>query len=193
VLVVPALRDVYPDGPDRDAVRRLREVALDVDYEAQALREALAYALAQWGQRDLVQGRIDELTENVGDGSDTDELHFVRELADVHYELREYRVAAALWQRFVDGMQALDAPVSALDWYNVACVSALAGRTDAALAAIERCAALLAVGKNDSTTAITRSMFETDPDLRSIRGTERFAAATARAFGGPGAGEETRR
>ncbi|MDA0372193.1 MAG: hypothetical protein O2865_00265 [Planctomycetota bacterium] len=181
-LVVPALRDVYPRGPEPGARTQLRAVAEDEDFESQALRDALAYAFAQWGERDLVQPRLDEYQENAGSGSDTDELFFVRALAVVHYELREYEVAGKLWQRFVAGMQGLDAPVGAMDQYNAACTLARAGDTAGALEAIERCADLVAAGKVDSRAAITRRMFETDPDLLSIRAEERFVKATAKAF-----------
>jgi hypothetical protein len=192
-LVVPALRDVYPKGPERAAILRLREVAEDSDFEAQPLREALTYALAQWGERDLVAGRLAELNENAGEGRDTDELHFVRELAEVHYELRDYPAAAKHWQRYLHGMRTLELEPNALEFYNAACALALAAEIEAALDALTSCAALVAAGKIDTATPITRSMFETDPDLRAIRGQERFAAATKKAFGdGPKAGEKRR-
>ncbi len=181
-LVVPALRDVYPRGPEPGARTQLRVVAEDEDFESQALRDALAYAFAQWGERDLVQPRLDEYQENAGDGTDTDELFFVRALAVVHYELREYAEAGRLWLRFTTGMAGLDAPVGAMDLYNAACSLSLAGEAEAALGAIERCSDLVAAGKVDSRAAITKQMFETDPDLRSIRGEERFAKAKAQAF-----------
>ena len=85
-------------------------------------------------------------------------------------------------RRHVAGMQGLDAPVGAMDQYNAACTLARAGDTAGALEAIERCADLVAAGKVDSRAAITRRMFETDPDLLSIRAEERFVKATAKAF-----------
>ncbi|MEY2980730.1 MAG: hypothetical protein ACO4CT_00655 [Planctomycetota bacterium] len=187
-LVVPALRDVYPRGPEPGARTQLRAVAEDEDFESQALRDALAYAFAQWGERDLVQPRLDEYGENAGNGADTDELFFVRALAVIHYELREYAEAAKLWQRFTAGMDGLEAPIGALDHYNAACSLALAGEAEAALAALERCADLVAAGKVDSRAAITERMFETDPDLGSIRAQERFGRAMKKAFPDKGDG-----
>lgn len=189
-LVVPALRDVYPRGPEPSARTQLRTVAEDEDFESQALRDALSYAFAQWGERDLVQPKLDEYRENAGEGTDTDELFFVRALAVVHYELREYEEAGKLWLRFTSGMEALDAPVGAMDHYNAACTLARAGQTESALSAIERCAALVAAGKVDSRAAITRQMFETDPDLLSIRAEARFATAQAKAFPEKGDGTD---
>lgn len=189
-LVVPALRDVYPRGPEPGARTQLRTVAEDEEFESQALRDALAYAFAQWGERDLVQPRIDEYRENAGEGTDTDELFFVRALAFVHYELREYEEAGKLWLRFTSGMEELDAPVGAMDHYNAACTLARAGQTGSALAAIERCADLVAAGKVDSRAAITERMFETDPDLQSIRAEARFSGAKARAFPDKGDGSD---
>lgn len=181
-LVVPALRDVFPKAPDPNAVRRMREMAADVERESQALREALSYALAGWGDRELVEARIAQLTKDAGDASDTDELWFVRELARVHYELRDYAAAAAEWRRYVKRLDALDVDPGAIHLYEAACATALSGAHDEALTLIERCAELVGDGRVDSTIEITRKMFESDPDLRSIRGTERFAAAQARAF-----------
>ncbi|MBK8980542.1 MAG: hypothetical protein IPM29_31960 [Planctomycetes bacterium] len=182
-LVVPALRDVYPGSPGDGALARFAEIVEDEDFEAQALREALTYALAQWGRRSYVQARIDELTSHAGEGRNGDELHFVRLLAFLHYQLRDYATAAATWERFLNGCRAIEQRASPADEYNAACSLALAGRTDDALAAIERCAAGIAAGQDDSPQPLSRTMFDTDPDLRAIRPHERFAAAVRTAFG----------
>jgi DNA-binding NarL/FixJ family response regulator len=86
------------------------------------------------------------------------------------------------------GMDGLEAPIGALDHYNAACSLALAGEAEAALAALERCADLVAAGKVDSRAAITERMFETDPDLGSIRAQERFGRAMKKAFPDKGDG-----
>lgn len=187
-LVVPALRDLYPKGPEEAVVRAFAEICEDTDFESQALREAVSYALAQWGRREFVQDQLDEYTENAGEGQTADELHFVRALAGIHYNLREYERSADLWTRFLQGTLALGGEPSAHEEYNAACNLALAGRREAALAAMERCAARIAEGKMQSTAPLTRSMFETDPDLRSIRPDPRYSAATEQAF--PGAEDQ---
>lgn len=183
VLVVPPLRDVFQKPPEASTLHRLEEMAKDEDFESEELREALSLALAQWGRRDLVKKRLDTYTENAGDGKTADELHFVRALAKLEYELREYPEAAAWWERFITGTVALGDRVAAIDEYDAACSYSLAARGDDALAALERCAALVADGKVDSSAVITREMFENDPDLRAVRGHERFAAAMTKAFG----------
>ena len=182
-LLVPALRDVFKEPPEAVTLDRLTEIARDTDFESQDLREALALALAQWGRRELAQKQIDSFVENAGSQRTVDELHFVRGLAKLHYELREYPTASSWWSRFRDGTVALGSRLSAIDEYDSACSFALAGRPDDALAALERCATLVAAGKVDSSVAITRPMFDLDPDLRSVRSHERFTAATRRAFG----------
>ena len=48
---------------------------------------------------------------------------------------------------------------------------------------MERCAERIAEGKMQSTAPLTRSMFETDPDLRTIRKDPRYPVLTDRAFG----------
>lgn len=180
--LLPALRDLFAEPPDEDTLDRLMVIAKNEDFEIDALREALAVALAQWGRPELVRKRIDELVELSGPRRTVDELYFVRALAKYHYEMRAYPAAATWWARYVEGKAAIEDHVSAIDEYDIACCNALADRSDEALSAIERCAALVAADKVDSSAAITASMFDTDPDLRSIRATERFAAARKLAF-----------
>lgn len=182
VLVVPALRDIYPNGPGQAVIQRLVDIAEDEDFEAQPLREAVGYALAGWGDRRFVQDRIDELERNAGERKDSEELHFVRELAFVHYNLRDYASGASNWQTYRSGMRALEAPLTAHDHYNAACCLALSGQRDAALAAIEDCAERIASGPLDTTAELNERMFDTDPDLRAIRPTDRFRAAQHKAF-----------
>ncbi len=180
--VVPALRDLFPEPPAEATIRRLVEMAKDEEFESEDLREALSLALARWGHRELVQKRIDTFVESAGKGKTADELHFMRALGKLNYELREYPEAALWWSRFIDGTVALGSRVAAIDEYDAACSFALAKRADDSLAALERCAALVAAGKVDSSAAITREMFEQDPDLKSVRGHERFTKAQAVAF-----------
>ena len=193
---LPALRDVFPKGPSADEIAGLRRIALDEELEPQALREAVELALAQWGQRDLLDRRIAELVADAGDGSDTAELYFVGRLAHLLYESRDYAAAARRWQQFVEGMDRLGSEVSATSLYAAACATSRAGRVDGALDLLQRCAERIAAGLLDSRQELTRRMFEQDPDLRQIRPSPRFAAIVDTAFGPPAvedSGPEERR
>ena len=184
--IVPALRDVFPTGPSPEMLDRLTEICADEEFETEALRVQLGYALAQWGRRRFVQARLEELETNAGRGQTSDELYFVRELARLHYQLRDYPRAADRWQRFLAGTRALGTDPRALDLYDAACCAALAGRADAGLDAVEACLKAVAAGRTDSTQEITREMFETDPDLRLLRSLPRFQKAVKAAFGDGG-------
>ncbi len=180
--VVPALRDVYPDGPSSAVINAMAEIARDDRFEAEELRIAVSYALAQWGRREFVESHIHELEQNAGEGKTSDELWFVRELAGVYYRLRDYAHAADLWQKYLDGTRALGSRPSALDLYNAACNLSRAGRVEPALGAVEGCCQRIADHDLDTSQKFSRKMFETDPDLRAIRVRPRFAAAVDKTF-----------
>lgn len=181
-LVVPALRDLYPQGPDRGSIRAMRRIAEDQDFEAQDLRRVLIYALAQWGERDLVEEQIASLRRNAGEGENEDELIFLEQLGRLHYELREYSVAAELWTRFLRSMEAIQMTPTPFGYYNTACSLCLSGDQERAFAELERCGALLRSPHLDPSARIERRLFDEDPELRTIRSTRRFQELVASIF-----------
>lgn len=190
--VVPALRDLFPKGPGEDDLAALRAIADNREFEPEDLRVALGYALYQWGQRDIVERRVTELTRSAGERSTADELFFVRELAVLRYLVRDFAAAADTWVEFLRSTEALDDTPSALDYYNATCNLSLAGRIPQALAELERCATSLATRPQESSVELTREMFAKDPDLRAIRSTKRFEALVERAFPKPAGGKNAR-
>lgn len=173
-MVVPALRDLYPRGPDRDSIRAMRKIAEDEDFEAQQLRLTLINALAQWGERDLVEGQIADLREKADDGSNDEELLFLRQLGRLHYELREYETAATLWLEYLRKMEALKLDPLPFDYYNTACTLSMTGKIEEAFAELDRCARLLRSPHVDRSAKIKKNLWEEDPELRAIRPTRRF-------------------
>lgn len=187
--LLPALRDILESPPADDILDRLEGMAADEDFEAEAFRYELMLAVAQWGRRKVVQKRLDVLVELAGRRQSAEELGICRTLAQLHYDLREYKTASTWWNQYQKGKAKLDDPPNAMDEYNIACCNALAGRVDLALAAIERCADAVRSGRNDSVAPVTGKMFDEDPDLRSIRDHERFRTARKHGFGDPAAQE----
>lgn len=180
--LVPALRDLYPEGPDRSYRRELRAVAEDAELEMTTLRESLALALAQWGDRSLVQEKLAELEEQSGSGANQDELFFMRQLAQLHYELRDYRVAAETWKRVLRRSEELELPVAPADYYNGACNLCLSGDLDAAFAELDRCAKAMTDPYTDESLKLEKELFERDPDLRTLRPMPRFRALVDKMF-----------
>ncbi|MHC5064949.1 MAG: hypothetical protein ACYTG5_13365 [Planctomycetota bacterium] len=173
-MVIPALRDLYPKGPDRDSIRAMRRIAEDEDFEAQQLRLTMINALAQWGERDLVEDQIRELREKAGDLSNDEELLYLRQLGRLHYDLREYETAAEIWLGYLRGMEGMELDPLPFDYYNTACTLSMTGQLEEAFAELERCAKLLQSPHLDRSARIKKNLWEEDPELRAIRPTRRF-------------------
>lgn len=184
--VVPALRDLFPKGPGDDAQEQLHAIATDTEIQPAALRHALACAFAQWGNRTLIAPRLAELREGAGDRTSVDELYFVRALAELRYELREYEGAADEWTAYLRGAEDAGAVPRPIEYYNAACALALAGRVDDSLGALERCAARLRAADLDESQRLERSLFDEDPELALVRPLPRFRALVESAFGAEG-------
>ena len=182
--LVSALRDVYPAPPSPRVLDELAAIARNRELESEALRRELSFALAQWGRRELVEGRIEELIRNAGKRQSADELSFVRDLAYLYYQCRDFGEASRFWEDYLEGLRANEDEASVSDLYNAACAMSLAGRVEGALQAVETCAERLAEReRHEVPDWLTAEFFDSDPDLRTIRSLPRFAAARKRAFG----------
>ncbi len=188
VLVIPALRDLFPKGPDRDIKLQLRSISEDEEFESEGLRISIAYALAQWGDRELIADRLDTLRKNAGESKNTEELHFTRELANLHYNLRDYREGSKIWLRYLRGREALKIAPSPADYYNAGCNLSLSGQIKAALAELENSARCNADPDLDESFRLEKSLFLGDPDLRAVRMTRQFERLVKVAF--PKSGEK---
>lgn len=179
---VAALRDLFVDGPGAEQVAALRRVATAKDLEKPDVRFALACAFAQWGDHELIEPRLVELTRSAGNRRTSDELFFSKQLAFLRYELREYASAATEWADFLRGSETLGESPLPLDYYNAACSMSLAGDVRGALRELEHCVALLRSDATDESHLIDRRLFDTDPELRAVRPTRRFQELVESAF-----------
>ena len=181
-LLVPALRDLYPDSPGEDAVQAIREIAEEEGLEAWNLRLALFCALAQWGDRELIDARIREVEGELETGDVEDRLDATRTLAQTYYTLRDH-VAAARWHRqFLRGAEESGFKLVPADYYNAACCMSLNGDLESSLNELERCVELMRSGTVDSSLMLERDLFERDPEIAGVRKTARFAALLKAAF-----------
>lgn len=192
VRLVPALRDVQPGSPGEPLVGRVAAVAENVEIEPEPLRIALACMLWQWGHKQLAQERIDALVRLSTEGDAEDRIRVLLELADLQYELRDYRNAAATHRSVQAMAKAGRLPLKPIDYYQAACAHALIGDVDRAFDALLECAALQASPSVDSSLKLERHLFQTDPEIESLRRDARFAAIMAKAFGAEPAGKSRR-
>jgi hypothetical protein len=180
-LVLP-LRDLQPRMPDAERVEAVVRIADNERIEPEDLRRALAAMLWQWGVKEQGQREVARLVAATVDGEAEERMQATLALADFHNQLREYKPAAAAYRAAQAIAKSAKSPWKPLTWYSAACVHALVGDRDRALAAIEACAALLASPDLDSSLRLSKKMFDRDPELDSLRADARFSAAVLRAF-----------
>jgi len=184
-LLVFPLRDVFVDSPGEEVCQQLRVIATDEDFEPEPLRQNLAFALAQWGDRTLIEARIARVTKDAdADGISDERRAALRyELADIHYTLRDYARAAQIHVEMLRQAEATHTSLLPLHYYNAACCLARAGAVDAALDELQRAAVLMRSGEIDPSQMLERKLFDRDPDLAKARESERFAKIVETAFG----------
>lgn len=175
VMLVPALRDLYPQRPGLRDLADIRQIAEHEELETWELRLALFCALAQWGDRELIDGHLRELERAAANSDEEDRLGTVRELAQTHHLLRDYAASAAHYRKLLRGAERIGAVLAPADYYNAACSMSLTGDLGSALDELERCVKLMRSGTVDPSLLLKRALFEGDPEIANIRKTDRFA------------------
>ncbi|GAB4138420.1 MAG: hypothetical protein Fur0037_04090 [Planctomycetota bacterium] len=181
-LVAP-LRDLYPNSPGESELLGMVAIVEDERMEPQDLRRQLALALHQWGRPRFAQRELDYWRREAGDGDPSYRVYALRMLADIQYQLRSYEESARTYRLLEALARSSNVPLRPTDLYGSACSHALCGDSERAIAAFERCIDLQLSPSVDSSLHIEKKVFESDPDIRSIRGSGRFKAAMERAFG----------
>jgi hypothetical protein len=189
--VIPALRDLFTAPPPDAALDAMAAIADNAD-EDSAVRRAVAHALFQWGRPRYVQPELDRWRKQSTEGTLEDRVAALRELAEVHYQLRDYRSAAMthLSLQSLAGKSGVE--LRPADFYGAACCLALSGDVERAFAALEQCALLQASASVDPSLKMTRQQFERDPELARLRGGERFERLLQTAFGKTAARDKDR-
>lgn len=183
--LVPALRDLYPHAPGDAVLGRVLALAENEALEPEPLRTAVACLLWQWNERGPAQRRLDRLRSESAEGDAEDRVRVLLELAELQYELREHKAAAATHRSVAVMANAAGLELRPIDHYQSACNHALIGDVERGLAALAACAELQASPAVDSSLKLARSLFDRDPEIASLRSEPRYAAIVARAFPAP--------
>ena len=181
ITCLRALRDVL-GGEAPDGIRTsLRDLALD-DFEPAELRQAAIYALAQFGDRELLKARL-EAAEKLAAAEDVQRRAQGQvALAEIHYNTRDYTQSAAAYDALIEMHESGAIAFTSVPnlYYNAACSHALAGETDVAFTMLAK-----AFETDDpAARALSVRLIDTDMDIASLRADERFAALRDAHYGG---------
>lgn len=180
--VIPAIRDLYPKGPDGETLDQFQRMA-ENEIEPEYLRVGMSYALAQWGRRKLIKDKIAKLQKNADGKNEESALLALRDLAAIYYGIRDYSVAAVRHKEFLRRAEAAEYYIVPVDYYNAACCSCLSGDRRSALDYLDRCFTLNVSPQIDSSMRLKRKLFDRDPEIALVRATPQFAKLMERAFG----------
>jgi hypothetical protein len=172
---IRALRDVVGGKPDAALMGVLTKVAKS-PVESQGVSREAVFALAQFGDRSLVDPQIKSLEERAASEDPAKSAVALGELADVHYQLRDFASAAAMHKRHVAILEANETVAAATRnlptlYYNACCSMALAGQIDDAFAHLDKA---IAVGVRTG-QPLTKRLLEVDMDIAALRQDPRFA------------------
>lgn len=180
--LVPAIADLAAAAPDHEIFDEITEVIENAELEPADLRLSLACLVWQWGDRQHVEAELSRLRAASAEGDAEDRLIAMRELANLHYRVRDFGKAASTHRALELMADRADLELMPIDWYWSACYHALGGKIDRGMESLERCVTMLASPLVDSSLKLPESLFRKDPELGLLRADPRFAAIVERAF-----------
>lgn len=180
-----ALRDTLTAEQATDRVRaELREIV----GKAQSSRSGdaqfffnAACTLAQFGDTKVFDGMRDGLKKQAESGTDEEKLMALGNLATLHYEARKYEEAAGYYTTAISQLEKAGQEPEGLPTmvYNAGCCLALAGKKAEALQYIEKALELGAKTERP----LTKSLFDSDHDIESLRKEPKFLELYDKYFG----------
>ena len=182
VSAIAALRDLYKDSPGESPMNEMRKLAKDEEFEREQVREAVAYALAQWGDREFADKRLAAIRKDIESAKEADQFDQAHRLPDAYYSMREFDKAAAEWRDWMTKAEKPGRTIVPSDYYNAACSLSLSGDVDGAIAALEKCLKLQTGGGVDASQRVDERLFRGDPDLANVRKNPRFIEMVKDAF-----------
>lgn len=183
--LVPAIRDLQPERPDARRLEGVVDIVEDAERESADLRYPLSCLLWQWGRREHLIVRIDELKRESMEGDAADRVLAMRALAKLWYDVEDYTKASQTHASLTKLAAASSVPLSPTDWYWAACCHAMRGDVDQGIAALMECAKLQASESVDESHKLPRNLFERDPEIAKLRADSRFAGVLELAFPKP--------
>lgn len=177
---INVLRDLIEKDASEALAKSLLELAED-QFEDQGVRDYAMYALAQFGNRKLVDARIAAAMKQTSLPDLNQQYRGWNALCDIYYQLRSYESAVQAYRKTITLLENAPQPPAGIGsvYYNFACSLALAGQTEEALQNVEK--ALKAAKTNGQ--PLSRRMLDTDMDIVSLRKEERFAELIAEYYG----------
>jgi tetratricopeptide (TPR) repeat protein len=180
VAAIQALRDVVTDKPSEEVTKTLKGIAED-DFEVEEAQKHAVWALAQFGDRSLVEAKIQKATELTKNEDADEQAAGWAELAETHYHLRDYPAAIDAYKKLLALAEEgkWKSPSLSTTYYNAACSMALAGRNDEAFEYIDKA---MVAGRKGS-QSLRATLFEHDMDIENLRKDPRFPAMMEKYFG----------
>lgn len=182
VPAIAALRDLYKEAPGESPMNELRKLAKDEEFEREQLREAVAYALAQWGDREFADKRLAAIRKEIEAAKEDDKFDASHRLADAFYSLREFDKAAAEWREWITKAEKPGRSITPNDYYNAACSLSLSGDVEGALETLDKCLKMQNGGGVDASRRVDERLFRNDPDLANVRKNPRFQELVKNGF-----------
>lgn len=184
IQLVPALRDLYPTPPAAPQLDAIVALVEDTAVEPEPLREAAACMLWQWGKKSFVQPRLERLQKESGEGDSQDRAIAMLALADLQYQLRDYRTSAQTHYALHKLVAANHLPLKPNDYYSAVCVWSLSGNLDRAFEVLTKVAELQNDPGTDSSHRLERRLLEGDPEIAPLRKDPRWQPLFAKMFPG---------
>jgi tetratricopeptide (TPR) repeat protein len=178
---IRALRDVV-EKPDEALMAMLKKVATD-KFEVREVSREAGWALAQFGDRSLIDPMIAQFEETAKGKTGPEMLQALSELADTHYQLRDYEKAVDAFKRQITAIEQTPhgAPANLPTiYYNACCSMALAGKSDEAFEHLDKA---IEASKKAGQNALARRTVEVDMDIESLRKDPRYAKALEKMAG----------
>lgn len=176
---INVLRDLIKGDGSEALMKQLKGLAEDV-FEAQAVRRNSAFALAQFGDRSLIDAQIEQATKQTSGTNIQQQFNGWNTLADIQYNVRDYDAAVIAYRHAIDILEkANQRGALTTMYYNCACSLALGGHTDDAIGYIEK----VLEDADEAGLLRARQMLDTDMDIASLREVKRFQDLLVRYFG----------
>jgi tetratricopeptide (TPR) repeat protein len=177
-----AVRDILPADQATDPLRRdLRAIAQQAERaNDESLFLTAACALHQFGDPSLFDQIKTSVAEQLRTEDTAQKIAATNTLADLHYQLREYDVAAAHFQAVVQLLEQAGRGTDTIATvsYNTACSLALAGKIDDAFVYLEK-----ALQAGARSRQLSKALLDEDHDTISLKADPRFAKLMEQHFG----------
>lgn len=182
---VRALRDLVPAAEATEGMRKGLQAALaKSQHGGGQLFIAIACALHQFGVTEPFDQIKAQAQKGAAAEKDEEKGGALQMLADLHYQLRQYDVAAGYYQNYLALAEKMPKPPQnlATTIYNTACCLSLAQKLDEGFAMLEK-ALQTSKATGAGPEGVTKGMIDSDHDMNNLRADPRFQKLMDQYFG----------